>query len=73
MLNSTSRQFRIEKWFWASTIVPNIFIAVEYPAFWMKWGILYVAFQSAYALVKGAGGQEQAAEAKEAHKETIDP
>lgn len=61
----SSLQFRIEKWFWFATIPPNIAVAILWPAFWVKWGVLYVAFQSAYALVKGAGGQEQAAEAKE--------
>lgn len=62
---SRSARFRLEKWFWAATIPPTILIAVLWPGGWNKWGVLYVAFQSAYALVKGAGGQEQAAEAKE--------
>lgn len=61
----SSRQFRWEKWFWAATIPPNIALAVVFQRAWGKWGVLYVAFQSAYALVKGAGSQEQAAGAKE--------
>lgn len=63
-----SRKFAAEKWFWAATIVPTIAVAVIDPEDWTKWGVLYVAFQSAYALVKGAGGQEQAAKAKEAEE-----
>jgi hypothetical protein len=61
----SSKQFRLEKWFWAATIPPTVAWAIHWAASWNKYGVLYVAWLSIYALVKGAGGQEQAAQAKE--------
>lgn len=59
------RQFRAEKWFWAATIPPTVAWDIVSPSSWSRWGVQYVAWLSIYALVKGAGAQEQAAEAKE--------
>lgn len=59
------KQFRIEKWLWAASIPPTLAWAILAPSSWNRFGVLYVAMLSIYALVKGAGGQEQAAEAKE--------
>lgn len=61
----SSKQFRLEKWVWAASIPPTLLWAILFEASWNKYGVLYVAMLSIYALVKGAGGQEQAAEAKE--------
>lgn len=61
----SSKQFRYEKWFWCATIPPTVAWAIFLQDSWNKYGVLYVAWLSIYALVKGAGGQEQGAEAKE--------
>jgi hypothetical protein len=66
MTRRQSRLFNREKWLWVATIPPTVAWAALWPGVWARWGLVYVAFQSAYALVKGAGGQEQAAKAKEA-------
>lgn len=50
---------------WASSIPPTVCWAALFPGSWNRWGVEYVALLSVYALVKGAGAQEQGAEAKE--------
>jgi hypothetical protein len=61
----SSKQFRLEKWFWAAVLVPTAIWAEFFHKSWNSQGVLFVAILSVYALVKSAGGQEQAAEAKE--------
>jgi hypothetical protein len=62
----SAKQFRAEKWLWAASLVPTAVWAIFFPHSWSQYGVLYVSLLSVYALVKGAGGQEQGAEAKEA-------
>ena len=57
---------------WAASFTPTAIWAIFFPGSWNRWGVEYVALLSVYALVKGAGGQEQAAEAKETASEIGD-
>jgi hypothetical protein len=61
----SSKQFRVEKRMWAATMPLTIAWNVFLPKSWASLGTQVIAQLSIYALVKGAGGQEQAAEAKE--------
>jgi hypothetical protein len=62
----------MEKRWWAATIPPTLAWCLFFPASWGRWGVEYVALLSVYALVKGAGGQEQAAAAKETAADLAD-
>lgn len=57
---------------WAATVPPTLGWLLLFPKSWNRWGVEYVALLSVYALVKGAGGQEQAARAKEKAAEAAD-
>jgi hypothetical protein len=60
-----SAKFRIEKAFWAAQMPIVLVLVLFFRGFWDTVSIGYIAELSVYALVKGAGGQEQAARAKE--------
>jgi hypothetical protein len=61
-----SAKFRIEKVFWAAQMPIVLVLVLFFRNIWDAVSIGYIAELSVYALVKGSGGQEQAAEAKEA-------
>lgn len=66
---SKSQRFFREKWFWRVMTVVVTVIALVLPEEWAKYGVIYVAFVSNYALDLTCAGAHEAARAKEKYDE----